>query len=248
MSNESLAGRVALVTGAGRRVGRAIALELARAGADVVIHCFRSESAARETAAGVEKLGRSAWIVQADLSSPEGVDALFDKVVAIVPRLDLLVNSASGFERLPLQEITPERWDAMLALNLRAPYLASRRAAPLMQAAGGGVIINIADVAGVRPWPNHLHYVVSKAGLISMTQCLALELAPAIRVNAVAPGTVLPAPNQGNVEEIRKRTPLGRLATPEDVGRAVVFLAGGPDSITGQVIIVDGGRLLYARE
>lgn len=248
MSNDSLAGRVALVTGAGRRVGRAIAIELARAGSDVVVHYFRSESPARETAAAVERLGRRAWTLPADLSSPEGVDGLFDAIGKSVPGFNLLVNSAAEFERLPLGEITPERWDAMLALNLRAPYLASRRAAPLMQAAGGGVIINIADVAGVRPWPNHLHYVVSKAGLISMTQCLALELAPAIRVNAVAPGTVMPAPNQGNVEEIRKRTPMGRLATPEDVGRAVVFLAGGPDSITGQVVTVDGGRMLYARE
>jgi pteridine reductase len=248
VSSDTLLGRVALVTGAGRRVGRAIALEVARAGADVVIHYFRSDVFARETAAAVTQLGRRSWLVPADLSTSQGVDGLFDKVLEISPRIDLLVNSAADFERLPLGDITPDKWDAMLALNLRAPYLASRRAAPLMQAAGGGVIINIVDVAGLRPWPNHLHYVVSKAGLISMTQCLALELAPLIRVNAVAPGTVLPAPNQGNVEEVRKRTPLRRLATPEDVGRTVVFLAGGPDSITGQVITVDGGRWLFARE
>jgi pteridine reductase len=119
-----------------------------------------------------------------------------------------------------------------------------------MREGGRGVIINIVDVAGFRPWAGYLHYSVSKAGLIAMTRCLALELAPSIRVNAVAPGTVLPAEFQSSesLDAIRERTPLGRLGRPEDVGRAVVFLALGPDSITGQVLAVDGGRSLFSRD
>lgn len=241
---------VALVTGAGRRVGKAIALELAKAGADLVIHYNKSREEAAETKTAVLGLGRKAWTVGADLTDPEAIDRLFDEIRKDVQRLDILVNSAAAFERLPLAELTPDRWDALLSLNLRAPYLLARGAAPIMRENSGGVIINIADVAGLHPWANHLHYTVSKAGLVAMTRALALELAPEIRVNAVAPGTVLPAQFQTAeaVETIRERTPLKRLGSPEDVGRAVVFLALGPGSITGQVLSVDGGRSLFSRE
>lgn len=240
----TLEGKTALVTGAARRVGRAIALELARAGADVLVHYHASRDEAEGTVAAIEALGRRAAALPADLTRPAEVDGLVEAARRAVSRLDILVNSAAAYERHPLAGITPERWDAMLALNLRAPFLLSRAAAPLMRENGGGVIINIADVAGRRPWPNHLHYAVSKAGLLAMTRCLALELAPEIRVNAVAPGTVLPASGQSpeDLAAILDRTPLGRFATPEEIGKAVAFLAGGPGSITGEILTVDGGR------
>jgi len=239
--------RAALVTGAGVRVGRTIALALAGAGLDVVVHYHSSADAAAETVSLVQGLGRRAVAVRADLSDPAEIDRLAAEAGAVFGGPRVLVNSAAVFDRAPLAELTAERWDRVLALNLRAPALLSRAMAPRMRNAGGGVIINIADVAGLRPWAHHLHYSVSKAGIVSMTQCLALELAPAIRVHAVAPGTVEPASWQSDrdLDTIRKRSPLGRLGTAEDVGRAVVFLASGPDSMTGQILTVDGGRSLY---
>jgi pteridine reductase len=244
VSVSTLEGKTALVTGAARRVGRAIALALARAGAEVLVHYHTSRDEADKTVAAIETLGRRATALPADLTRPAEIDGLVEAVRRTAVRLDVLVNSAAAYERSPLAGITPERWDAMLDLNLRAPFLLSRAAAPLLRENGGGVIVNIADVAGRRAWPHHLHYAVSKAGLIAMTRCLALELAPEIRVNAVAPGTVLPATGQspGDLAAILDRTPLGRFATPEEIGEAVAFLAGGPGSITGEILTVDGGR------
>lgn len=245
MSDQPLHGRVALVTGAARRLGRHVALELARAGADLLLHYHSGAGPAAEVAALAAVLGRRAFALSADLREPTEVTDLFVRARRLFPRLDLLVNNAADFERLPLAELTVERWDSMHALNLRAPYLCSREAVPWMRESGGGVIINIADVAGLIPWSHHLHYAVAKAGLVAMTRCLALELAPAIRVHAVAPGTVIPAEGQTAEElaAVRRRTPLGSTAGPEEVAAAVRFLAVTP-GITGQVIAVDGGRSL----
>ncbi len=238
----------ALVTGAGVRVGRAVALALASAGADVVVHYNKSADDAERTVSDIRALGRRAVALQADLADPAAIDRLAAESSAAFGGLAVLVNSAALFDRAPLSEITAERWDRILDLNLRAPALLSRAAAPALAKSGRGVIVNIADVAGLRPWANHLHYSVSKAGLVAMTRCLALELAPDVRVHAVAPGTVEPADWQSDadVESIRKKSPLGKLGTAEDVGRAVVFLATGPDSMTGQILTVDGGRSIFS--
>jgi len=242
----NLAGRTALVTGAGQRLGKIIALELGRAGAEVVVHYRSSLDGALDTVRQLESLGARAWAVRADLSDPAGVDELAEAVTLRPGRLDILVNSAADYARAPLEEIDPDRWDAMLDLNLRAPVMLVRRLLPLLRASPAAAVINIVDLAAFKPWSHHLHYAVSKAGLLAATRCLAVELAPGIRVNAVAPGTSLPAAWQveSDLAAIRARTPLRRLATAADVAGAVLFLAGSPPSLTGQVIPVDGGLSL----
>jgi NAD(P)-dependent dehydrogenase (short-subunit alcohol dehydrogenase family) len=240
-------GKVALVTGAARRLGRAIARSLADAGADVAIHHHRAEGAAEEAAAEFRRLGVRAETFRADLTDPQQVDRLFEEVEAAFGRLDILVNSAALFQRKPLLEITVEDWDRVLDLNLRAPFLCSQRAARLMRRGEGGRIVNIGDVAGLQPWPAYAHHSISKAGLIMMTRVLARALAPDVLVNGVAPGHVLP-PDEATAEQRRKlaeSTPLRRLGTPEDVVGTVLFLVRS-DYITGETIVVDGGARLRA--
>lgn len=236
-----LAGKTALVTGAGRRVGQAIALELARAGADLIAHYGTSAGGADETVAQARAAGVRARAVQADLARPDEIRRMFDLVRAAEGRLDLLVNSAAIFERVSLADITLEAWDRMQAVNLRAPFLCCQGAVPLMQ---GGQIINIVDVGGLVAWPHFAHYVSAKAGLAMLTRSLALELAPRVRVNGVAPGTVLwsEAASDEEKKRVTARIPLGRIGTPEDIARTVLFLASGPEFITGQILAVDGGR------
>ncbi|HEU5393715.1 MAG TPA: SDR family oxidoreductase, partial [Candidatus Methylomirabilis sp.] len=161
-------------------------------------------------------------------------------------RLDILVNNAAVFPRTPLGEVTAEGWDAIFAVNLRAPFLLAQAAAPLMHQGGGGRIVNLADISAERPFPGYIPYCVSKAGLIALTRGLAKALAPDVLVNAIAPGTVLwpvDYPVEGRERELR-RTPLKRTGTPEDVARAVLFLLEGADFVTGQVLALDGGRSL----
>lgn len=242
----SLRGRTALVTGAGRRLGQVIALALARAGADLFVHYHRSEAAANDTVERVMALGRKSRGFKADLSDAASIEALSRSITAHAGKLDILVHSAADYERLPIEEITPEKWDAMLDLNLRGPVLLTRALLPLLKGSPAASVVHIADLAAIKPWANHLHYAVSKAGLAAATRAMALELAPGIRVNAVAPGTSLPAEwqTEDDLAAIRARTPLRRLATADEVAAAVVFLAGGPASLTGQVIPVDGGLSL----
>lgn len=242
----NLSGRTALVTGAGQRLGRAIALGLGRAGADVIVHYRSSVDGALDVVRMLEALGVRAWAVRADLAEAAGVEALAEAATLRPGRLDILVNSAADYARAPLEEIDPGNWDAMLDLNLKAPVMLIRRLLPLLRESPAAAVVNIVDLAAFRPWSHHLHYAVSKAGLLAATRCLAVELAPAIRVNAVAPGTALPATwqTEADLEGVRARTPLRRLATPDDVTGAVLFLAGGPRSLTGQVIPVDGGLSL----
>lgn len=239
--------KVALVTGAGIRVGKAIALELASAGYDILVHCHASLEAARGTAAEIAARGREAHVIAADLADEGAIRKLFEGTRERFGRLDLLVNCAARYERLPLAELTSEAWDAMLATNLRGPFLCCREAAALMPR-DGGHIINILDVAARVAWKEYLHYCVSKAGLEMLTRVLALELAPRIRVNAVAPGTVIwgSATQDPDRDAVVRKIPLGRIGCPEDIGRTVAFLATGPAFITGQVIGVDGGRSINA--
>ncbi len=240
----NLEGTVALVTGAGHRVGRALALALARAGADVAVHFHRSAEPARDTAAAVEQLGRRAIVLQADLGSADAAEALPAAVRSDLGRLDVLINSASLFESSPLLEVTAQDWDRVMAVNLRAPFLLTRAAAPHL-AERDGVVINIADLAGLLAWPAFPHHGVSKAGLIHLTRVSARALGPRIRVNCVVPGTVLP-PDDYTDEQIEasvERTVLKRLGSARDVEEAMLFLIRS-DFATGSIVVVDGGRIL----
>jgi pteridine reductase len=229
-------GRVALVTGAGVRVGNAIARDLARAGFTVAAH-YRTHRPRGFAAA-----------LAADLALPDGPAALAAAFRERFSRLDLLVNSAAAFEALPLEETDAATFDEQMALNARAPLLLTKALLPLLRSARGSVV-NVADVGGgLVPWRGFAAYAASKAALVRLTECLALELAPSVRVNAVAPGTVLwperyPAARR---RELAARIPLRRTGTPEDVAAAVRYLADAP-FVTGAVLPIDGGRHLSGR-
>ena len=228
-----LDGKVALVTGGARRVGRAIVEELAAAGARVAIHHAHSDT---EAAALANTLGGVA--IRADLRDPAAPARVVDETRRALGALDLLVNCAADYARSPLAELTDERWASMLELNLTAPMRLVRAAVP----AGVQSIVNIVDVAAWQPWPNWLAYSTSKAALLHLSRCLALELAPAVRVNAVAPGTAA-FPESWTAEQRSKmeaRIPLGRAGEPADVARAVRFLLT-EDYLTGVCLPVDGG-------
>jgi pteridine reductase len=244
----SLSGKVALVTGAGKRLGAAIARALGVEGASVVVHYHTSASGAQETQAAIERAGSKAVVVRADLTNEPDVRRLFATARAELGRLDLLVSSAGVFEHVSFEEVSLGAWEEMLRTNLTSAFLCAREALPLLRESEGQ-IVHIADIAGMQPWPGYTHYCVSKAGLIMLTKCLAVELAEHdIRVNAIAPGAVL-FPDDYPEEDQRRvvaRIPLARAGEPEDVARTVVFLAAGPTFITGQVIAVDGGRSIAA--
>jgi len=239
-----LRGKVALVTGGGVRVGKAIALALGEAGADVAIHYGSSRGQAEETARSIAATGVRSAPVQADLAVPEDIYSLFDEVEKSFGGLDVLVNSAAVFEKTPFENLDLEKWDRVMKINLTAPFLCCRRAAPLMKARGGGNIINICDIGGMAAWKGFSHYNVSKAGLIMLTKSLAVELAPEISVNAVAPGTVLFPDDYDEKERkrIESRIPMGHAGSPQDVAGAVMFFVAGSGYVTGQVLAVDGGR------
>lgn len=235
-------GRVALVTGGARRVGRTIALALAARGARVAVHYHASAAEAEEVVREARALGTEAWAVAADLREPDAPERLVRETAARFGALDVLVNSAAVMLRTPLAEVTPAQWDEIMALNLRAPFFCARAAAGLMRERGG-VIINIADLAGLESWPAYIPHGISKAGVIHMTSALARTLAPAIRVNAVAPGAVL-LPEQWSAEDaerLARTTPLRRIGSPADVAQAVLYLLEA-EYVTGETLVVDGGR------
>jgi pteridine reductase len=238
--------RVALVTGGAVRLGRAIALGAGRAGYDLAITYHSSEAPAREVQAELRRLGRRCELVRADLAQPSAGEAVVAAVRAAYGRLDLLVNSAASFEAAPLLEVDAAAWDAVMDLNARAPHLLVRAAADLLRASRGNVV-NITDLAALQPWTEHPHHAVSKAALAHLTRIQARVLAPEVRVNAVAPGAVLP-PDDLSDERLRALaagTPLKRLGSPEDVVHAVLYLASAT-YVTGHILVVDGGRLLGA--
>ena len=244
MVQETLAGKVALVTGAGKRIGRSVALRLAAEGADVVVNYRNSKPQAEQVAAQIAEKGRRVAAVQGDVSKRADVVALFDAVEKKFGRLDILVNNAGIFFSAKFDELTEEQWDRILDANLKSQFLCSQMAAPMLRRSGHGRIINFASLGGLLAWPNYTHYCVSKAGVIMLTRCLARALAPEITVNAIAPGTIS---FDGDAPEISqdfiRRAPLQRTGTPKDIEDAVVYLAQAP-FITGQVIVVDGGRSL----
>ena len=235
---------LALVTGAAHRLGRAIALELARQGFAIGLHYHGSTDAAERTAREIEAIA-PVYRLPADLADPAQVEDLFARAAALPHPLRVLVNSAAVMARGSLRSLPVADWDATLDLNLRAPWLCARAAASLMEPAGGGAIVNISDSGAGRAWTGYPAYILSKNGLETLTRLLARALAPAVRVNAVAPGLILPAadlpPEQW--QRLVDRLPLQAAGTPEDVARAVVFFVQNP-YITGQVLAVDGGYQL----
>jgi len=241
-AGDNLTGRVALVTGAGRRVGRAIALALGARGMHVVVHFNGSRTGADETARLITDAGGQAIVEQADLTQVEAANELVDRAIAWRGALSALVNSAAIMLRTPVGETTAPDWDTMFALNVRAPYFLSQRAAPAL-AASQGAIVNIADLAAFESWPAYVPHGMTKAAVVQMTHAMARALAPGVRVNAVAPGVVLLPEgwSEEAAEHLRSTTPLRRLGSPEDVAQVVVFLLEA-QYVTGEVIRVDGGR------
>jgi pteridine reductase len=237
-----LAGRTALVTGAGHRVGRAIALALGAQGMRVAVHYNAAAEGARETLALLRDAGASSETFAADLTRDDAPAKLVGDVVATFGGLDVLVTSAAIMRRTPFGEITPRDWDEIMALNLRAPFFLSQAAAPHVRRARG-VIVNIADLAAFETWPGYIPHGTSKAGVVNLTRSLAAVLAPEVRVVGVAPGTVLLPEgwSAADAERMRATTPLARNGSPADVTGAVLFLLGA-DYITGETLIVDGGR------
>ncbi len=235
-------GRVALVTGAGTRVGRAIAFGLGKAGMRVAVHYARSERGAREVAEEIIAAGGDAHTLPGDLTDPATPPRLVEHTAKLFGRLDVLVNSAAVMLRTPVGEVLVEDWDAMFALNLRAPFFLCQAAARMM-GERGGVIVNIADLAAFETWRGYIPHAITKAGIVQMTRGLAHALAPKIRVNAIAPGPVLLPEGwtQEQADKLISTTPLGRLGSPEDVAQAVMYLIRA-EYVTGETIIVDGGR------
>ena len=240
-----LPGKIAVVTGAAHRVGKAIALGLADAGANVVVHYHGAAAEVPGTLAELEQRGVKAVAVQADLAQTAGVEAVFEAAVSAFGGVDILVNSAAIMEPGSVLEMGRTEWQRSLDINLTAPFFCAQRAARLMRARGGGGIVNIADLAGLEPWARYPAHSVSKAGLIMLTQVLAKALAPDIRVNAVAPGPV--EKPQGWQDDrwrrVGEHTLLKRAGSGYDVARAVVFLLE-QDFITGETLVVDGGSLI----
>ncbi|HZS60729.1 MAG TPA: SDR family oxidoreductase [Gemmatimonadaceae bacterium] len=233
-----LTGRIALVTGAGKRLGRALALGLARAGARVAVHFHASTAGALETVAAIRDAGGNARAFAADLADPHAAGTLVDSVADTLGGLDILVNSSGIMQRVPLAEVTPANWDATFAVNLRSQFFTSQAAARRM--VNGGVIVNMADLAAFEAWTQYIPHCVSKAGVVALTQALAHALGPKIRVNAIAPGAVL-LPEGFDGTRLTSTTPLKRLGTPDDVVQALLYLVSA-DYVTGETIIVDGGR------
>ncbi|MGC1907379.1 MAG: SDR family oxidoreductase [Candidatus Acidiferrum sp.] len=238
-----LLNQVALVTGSGKRLGREVALGLAERGADLVIHYRSSEDEARKVTGEIEKLGRRAITVSADLDQISQIRALFDKVAAAFGRLDILVNSAASFVQTEFAATTEKVWASSLDTNLKAPFFCSQAAAPLLKKTGG-CIINFADVGGILGWSGFIPHSISKAGVIMLTRCLAKELAPEVRVNAIAPGTITLPDDAPELEAtFIRQAPLKRSGRPVDIVGAVTYLATAK-FVTGQTLVVDGGRVL----
>lgn len=238
-------GSVAVVTGAAKRVGRVIALALAEQGANVAFTYQTSGQLAQELLSQIEQRGVAGLALPLDVTQPDQVQRCMQQVAQHFGRLDILVNNASIWLGAPFLEITPEQWNAELAVNLSGPFFCSQAAAPFMLQQQSGVIINITDLSAFQTWPRFAHHSAAKAGLVALTRVMAAELAPHVRVNAIAPGTVLlpedatPAKRQWAVENSLLR----RIGTPEDVAQTVIFLLQA-DFVTGSVYFVDGGRAL----
>jgi pteridine reductase len=240
-----LRGRVALVTGAGRRLGRAIAAALAERGMMLALHHHASSAGAAELRDEIRAQGGRAECFAADLTDAAAARALPGRVVDAFGRLDVLINSAAVMHALRFEETTVEQWNATLDLNLRSVFFCTQGAAPFLREARGRVV-NMADVAGLEAWPGFAAHSISKAGVIMLTKVLALSLAPEVAVNAIAPGAVLVPEDYDAAarEQLVRTTPLKRLGTPDDVVGTVLYLLEQGDFVTGTTLVVDGGRAI----
>jgi len=237
-----LAGKVALVTGAGKRLGRAVALRLAEEGADVGVHYRESQKEAEEVVIEIVKLGRKGVALRADLGSVDKIRKLFLQVGNELGRLDLLVNSAANFLPGSVISTTEEIWDASLDTNVKAPFFCAQAASPMLRRSKGS-IVNFADTGGMLGWPGYISHSISKAGVAMLTKCLAKALAPDVRVNAIAPGTItMPGDPPEWEQEFVKLAPLRRTGKPSDIADAVIYLATA-EFMTGHTLVVDGGRV-----
>ncbi len=237
---KALEGKVALVTGAARRIGRTLALTLAEAGAGVAITWRESEQDAANTVKELKAFGVDAIAIRADVRSESSVNDAVGTVLARFGRLDLVVNNAGRFETEELSRISVEQWDAMFETNTRGPFLVAKAAYPHLKVAHGR-IINIGSLGGLHPWDTHAHYCTSKAALHMLTLTMAKSFAPEISVNCVAPGMIVHGEVSEAYEHFIRKTPMQRNGTPQDVAAAVIFFATGPHFITGQILSVDGG-------
>jgi pteridine reductase len=241
MPEPRLRGRIAAVTGGGKGLGRALVKALVAEGADVAFSYRESRRGAEDEAEALRRQGRRVHVGPADARIPGEMAGFVDQAAEALGGLDFLVNNVGVFRRVPLEELTEEALDEAFDVNVKAAVMASRAAAPHMRRRGGGAIVNLASLGGLRPWKSYLPYCASKAALVMATRCLALALAPQIRVNAVAPG-ILEPPGAG--EELRQRVPLRRFGRAAEAVEAVLFLLSGASYTTGDVLRLDGGRAL----
>src|SRR5580698_2577141 len=236
-----LEGKSALVTGGARRIGREIALALARAGANVAITYRNSKMEARQTEEEIESLGCRSAAVECDVRSEASVRAAMESVLGEFGQLDSLVNNAAAFESSALEQISLEAWDRVFETNARGPFLVAREALPHLRAAQGR-IVNIGSLGGIHAWAGHAHYCASKAALHMLTQAMAKAFAPEVSVNCVAPGWIaLDEHSEEAAAHFAAKTPMRRNGTADDVAQAVLFFATGPQFVTGQILTVDGG-------
>ena len=238
-----LNGKKALITGGAKRVGREIALALAKHGTHILLHYNHSRSDADKTAAEIKRLGVQCFLFQADLSKGADILRMAKEIYDQTPSVDILINSASLFYKTPFKDVKESDWDALIGANLKGPFLLSREIGNKMFEGAGGKIINIADWSGFRPYRDYSPYCVSKGGLITLTKTLARDLAPKVWSNAIAPGPVLLPPDLSDEEKQKavQKTLLGRVGSPQDIANAVLFLLDN-DFINGTVLVVDGGR------
>ncbi len=239
--HSSLAGRRVLVTGAAKRIGRELALALARNGAQVAITFRGSAAEAERTTFELNLLGSTAPAIPCNVRHEHSVQRAVESAVQAMGGLDLLVNNAGAFETAVLEEISTEQWDAMFETNTRGPFLVAKAAYPHLKAAGGR-IVNIGSLGGIHPWATHGHYCTSKAALHMLSQTMAKAWAPEVSVNCVAPGMIVTSgETSAGYEHFAAKTPMKRNGRPEDVAAAVLFFATAPAFITGQLLAVDGG-------
>jgi NAD(P)-dependent dehydrogenase (short-subunit alcohol dehydrogenase family) len=242
-------GKTALVTGGGVRVGKAIALALATAGANVVINYNSSSTAAEATVQEIQNLGVGALAVQANIADNDQVKVMVDRAAREFGSIDILVNSASLWRATPIPTDNLEDWHIVTGILINGAFYCANAVAPLMLQAGEGAIVNIVDLAALEPWPNYAAHSVGKSALLALSRQLALELAPTVRVNAVAPGPVLPPPDydEEKIERTGHKTLLNRWGTPEDVAEAVLYFVRAK-YVTGELLAIDGGERLGHRK
>lgn len=239
----ALTGKVVMITGAGQRIGRSLALTLAQAGADVVIHYLTSREEAESLKLEIEAMGRKAALVQSDLADPEQASGLIGRAQEYGP-LFALVNNAAVFKSLDWENTTIQDWNYHLMVNLTAPFLLSQAFARSLGPEASGRIVNLLDWRALRPGPDHFPYTISKSALAALTSSMAAALAPRITVNGLALGAILPPSSGAAPKDILEHIPAKRWAELEEVGKALIFLLDGPAYITGEILHVDGGRHL----